>query len=121
MLEAVQFGQTEETIMDEQKGLSYFFLGLGVGVALGIVFAPKSGEETRALIKGKVDESSDLLRRRSEELSAQAREAAAGYVERGRTVVTRQREQLNAAVEAGRAAYREATQAASAGAEPTQS
>ena len=33
--------------MDEDKKLSYFCLGLGIGVAVGILFAPKSGEETR--------------------------------------------------------------------------
>ena len=31
--------------MSEGKGLSYFFLGLGVGVAVGIIFAPKSGRK----------------------------------------------------------------------------
>lgn len=90
--------------MEDDKKLSYFFLGLGLGVAVGILFAPKSGEETRGLIKGKANEGSDYLRRRSEEL----RETASEYVERGKTAVTRQRDNLTAAVEAGKAAYREA-------------
>ena len=39
--------------MDDSKGLSYFMLGLGIGVAVGIVFAPQSGEDTRGQIRSK--------------------------------------------------------------------
>jgi gas vesicle protein len=89
--------------MDDNKGLSYFLLGLGIGVAVGIVFAPLSGEETRARVRSKALEGGDYLRKRSEDL----RESAGELVDRGKTAVSRQREQLNAAVEAGRQAYRE--------------
>ena len=89
--------------MDDNKGLSYFLLGLGIGVAVGIVFAPMSGEETRARVRSRALEGGDYLRRRSEAL----RESASELVDRGTTAVGRQREQLNAAVEAGRQAYRE--------------
>jgi gas vesicle protein len=89
--------------MDDNKGLSYFLLGLGVGVAVGIVLAPASGQETRGRIRTKAVEGGDYLRRRSEDL----RESAVDLVDRGKTAVGRQREQLNAAVEAGRQAYRE--------------
>lgn len=89
--------------MDEEKRLSYFFLGLGIGVAVGILFAPKSGEETRGLIRSKAGESKDYLRRRSEEL----RDSASDILERSKTAVARQKDQLSAAVDAGRQAYRE--------------
>jgi gas vesicle protein len=90
--------------MDEDKKLSYFFLGVGIGVAVGLLFAPKSGEETRELIRSKAGEGKDYLKRRGEE----ARESANEWVERGRTAVSRQKEQLSAAMEAGKQAYREA-------------
>ena len=90
--------------MDEDKKLSYFFLGVGIGVAVGLLFAPKSGEETRDLIRSKADEGKEFLKRRSDE----ARESATEWVERGRTAVSRQKEQLSAAMEAGKQAYREA-------------
>lgn len=90
--------------MDDDKRLSYFFLGLGLGVAAGMLLAPKSGEETREFIKQKADEGADFLKRRSGDL----RETAAEYVDRGRTVISRQRDNLSAAVDAGKAAYREA-------------
>ena len=96
--------------MDEDKRLSYFFLGLGIGVAVGILFAPKSGEETRGLIKSKAGEGGEYLKRRGEEARTQAEEA----IERGKSAVQKQREQLNAAVEAGKQAYRETFQKPSA-------
>ncbi len=90
--------------MDEEKKLSYFFLGLGIGVAVGIVFAPKSGQETRDLIRSKADEGKEYLRRRTEEL----RESAGDIIDRGKGAMQRQRDQLSAAVEAGKQAYRDA-------------
>ncbi|MBM3739884.1 MAG: YtxH domain-containing protein [Acidobacteria bacterium] len=90
--------------MEEDKRLSYFFLGLGVGVAVGILFAPKSGEQTRDYIKTKAGEGTGYIKRRGEEL----RETAGEYAERGKGVLARQKETLASAVEAGKAAYREA-------------
>ncbi len=89
---------------EEGSKFSYFAFGLGLGIAVGVLFAPKSGEETRDFIRSKADESKDYIRRRSEELRTQANDA----VERGRTVVNRQRDNLSAAVEAGKQAYRDA-------------
>ncbi len=97
--------------MDEEKRLSYFFLGLGVGVAVGLLFAPKAGEETRGLLKAKSREGKDYLRRRSEDL----REQASEYADKGKAALRRQRESIANAVEAGKAAYRDAaTEPASA-------
>ncbi|MGH9675345.1 MAG: YtxH domain-containing protein [Bryobacteraceae bacterium] len=91
--------------MEDDKRFSYFFLGLGVGVAVGILFAPKSGTETRDMIRNKAEEGKDYIKRRGDEL----RDSATDLVEKGRSAVTRQKEQLSAAVEAGKQAYREAT------------
>jgi len=89
--------------MDDDKRFSYFFLGLGLGVALGVLFAPKSGEETREFLKDRADEGKDFLKRKSEELRDQAGE----LLDRGKQAVARQKDQLAAAVEAGKQAYRE--------------
>lgn len=97
--------------MDEEKRLSYFFLGLGIGVAVGILFAPKAGDETRGLIRDKAGEGKDYLRRRSSEL----RDTAAELVDRGKTVVAQQKDQVLAAVDAGKQAYREAVSSTPAG------
>ena len=89
--------------MDDNKGLSYFFLGLGVGVAVGMIFAPQAGAETRTRIRSRASEGGDYLRRRSSELA----DNASGLIEKGRTVVSRQRETLNSALDAGKQAYRD--------------
>ena len=95
--------------MDDDKRLSYFFFGLGIGVATGILFAPKAGEDTRRLIRDKAVDSKDYLRRRSEEFRDQASEAAESALERGRETLSRQRDSFSAALDAGRDAYREAS------------
>jgi gas vesicle protein len=89
--------------MDEDRKLSYFFLGVGVGVAVGLLFAPKSGEETREIIRSKAEEGKDYLRRRGEEW----KDSATDLVERVRTAINRQKDQLSSAVDAGNQAYRE--------------
>jgi gas vesicle protein len=90
--------------MDDDSKLSYFFLGLGLGVAAGVLFAPKSGSETREFIKSKAGESADYVKRRSENL----KETAAETIDRGKETLRRHKENLNAAVEAGKQAYRDA-------------
>jgi len=88
----------------EDNKISYFFLGLGLGVAVGLLFAPKSGAETRDLIMSKADESKEYLRRRGEQL----RDTAGDVLEKGKNVVQKQRDQLSSAIEAGKQAYRDA-------------
>lgn len=100
--------------MNEGK-MSYFFLGLGIGVAVGILFAPKSGEETRHLIRSKADEGTDYIKKRGEEFYTSAGEA----VGKGKQAVLRQKDHLSAAVDAGKQAYREAVTGSNP--EPSQS
>ena len=45
----------------DKNGLSAFLLGLGVGVGIGMLFAPKSGQETRDMIKNKANDSADYF------------------------------------------------------------
>ncbi len=90
--------------MEDDNKLSYFFLGLGLGVAVGVLFAPKSGEETREFLRSKANEGVDLAKRRASDLREQASEA----IERGKQTIQRHRDNLSAAVDAGKQAYREA-------------
>lgn len=84
--------------------LASFLLGVGIGVGLGLLFAPKSGEETRELLRGKADEGKEYLKRRGSEL----RDNASEIIERGKEAISRQKDTLAEAVEAGKQAYREA-------------
>lgn len=90
--------------MEDDNKLSYFFLGLGLGVAVGVLFAPKSGSETRELIRSKANEGADYVKRRGSELREQANEA----IGKGKQTIQRHKDNLSAAVEAGKQAYREA-------------
>jgi gas vesicle protein len=92
--------------MQDDNKFPYFFLGLGLGVAVGLLFAPKSGSETRELLLSKADEGKEYLKRQGEQLRSSAGDA----IERSKSALARQREQLSAAVEAGRQAYRESVE-----------
>ena len=90
--------------MEDDSKLGYFFLGIGVGVAVGLLFAPKAGDETRALIRDRATDGAEYLKKQGGEIRTQA----ADLVDKSRDSITRQREKLTSAVEAGRSAYREA-------------
>lgn len=80
-----------------------FLLGLGMGVGIGLLFAPRSGEETRDMLMSKADEGKDYLKRQTDDLKG----SASGIVDKGRDVINRQRDSLSDAIEAGKQAYRE--------------
>jgi len=87
----------------DKNGLSSFLLGLGVGVGIGMLFAPKSGAETREIIKNKAGESGDFLKQRSSEV----KQTASEWVDKGKEAINRQRDNLSDAMEAGKRAYRD--------------
>ncbi len=91
---------------DEGGGgkFAYFLAGLGIGSLVGILFAPRAGEETREMLGQRYDEGRDQILRRGREV----REQAEDYVDRGRRAVSRTRDNLQSAVDAGKQAYREA-------------
>ncbi len=101
--------------MEEKSGFGYFLLGLGIGVAAGILWAPRAGDETRQLLADKAGEGADYLKARTEDgkqyvlqQTETLKGSANDLLDKGRTTVTRQKENLSAAVEAGKQAYRDA-------------
>ena len=82
--------------------VSYFLVGLGVGALVGVLFAPKSGEETRKFLADKADEGRDYAQKKAREL----RERADDLIERGKETANRHKETITAAVEGARDAYR---------------
>jgi len=81
--------------------VSYFLVGLGIGSLLGILFAPKSGEETREYLSQKAKEGSEYAQKKARELM----ERAGDLVERGKEELTEVKEQITAAVDVGRETY----------------
>jgi gas vesicle protein len=92
-----------EVAMADNVGsrVTYFVVGLGVGALVGILFAPKSGEETREFLSKKADDGRDYAQRKAREL----RERADELIEHSKDVAVRKKDSLSAAVEAGREAY----------------
>ena len=76
---------------------SAFAIGLGVGAILGMMWAPQSGEETRALVREKAQDGIDEAVSQGKNVARKAQKAA-----------DKAREFVNDAVDAGQGAYREA-------------
>jgi gas vesicle protein len=102
--------------MSEDRGSSAsgvilsFMLGGLVGAALAVLFAPRSGEETRELLEGKLREGVERgrrLRDRAMEKGREVLDEASDYLDKQRESLEKRRDRLAAAVEAGRQAYRE--------------
>jgi len=93
--------------MSEQNGNGalWFLAGLGIGAVVGVLYAPRSGNETREALRSRAEEGREYVRGRARE----AREQASDWVDRGRDVLNQQKEQFRSAYEAGRQAYQEAT------------
>lgn len=116
---------------NKSYGLAWFLAGLGVGALVGILYAPKSGRETREDLLTGAREGSDYLRTKTREaaenvsaLVDKSKEQVGEYVdlgreavdrgraqweefvERGKNLVSEQTGRVSAAVEAGREAYK---------------
>jgi gas vesicle protein len=91
---------------DSSNSFMWFLAGLGFGALLGVLYAPRSGRETREAIRNTAQEGSDYLRNRGRE----ARETVSQWVDRGKDVVNQKKDQINAAIDATRQAYREASE-----------
>ena len=96
---------------ENNNSFLWFLAGLGIGAAAGVLYAPRSGDETREALRARAEEGREFVRERGR----QAREQAAGWVDRGREALNQQKEQFRSAYEAGRQAYQEATASEASG------
>jgi gas vesicle protein len=121
---------------DEKQGgnLGWFLLGLGVGAAVGVLYAPKAGSETRDELLEQARERTEYVKHKSRKAADQmgdliesgkghvheyvdkgkhaverGREQWDAVVDRGRHLVSEQADRVNAAVDAGKHAYKATT------------
>jgi gas vesicle protein len=87
------------------SSLVWFLAGLGLGALAGVLYAPRSGSETREALRSRAEEGKEFMKHRAREM----REQAADWADRGRDVVGQKKEQFRTAYEAGRQAYHETT------------
>jgi gas vesicle protein len=94
--------------------LLYFLIGGFVGASVALLFAPKSGEETRQLIGDRYRTGADNVTKRVQagrEYVTSTRQNLGDKfsetVDKGKEIVTKQKEQISTAIEAGKRAYQE--------------
>jgi gas vesicle protein len=88
----------------DKNGFSSFLLGLGVGIGIGMLFAPKSGADTRQLLKDKSGEGADYIKQRGTEM----KDSASDLLNKGKEALNKQKDTIADAMEAGKQAYRDA-------------
>jgi gas vesicle protein len=112
------------------SGFGWFLAGLGIGALVGVLYAPKSGKETRDdLVAGALDARDKAQQyygqgiETAQQLAEQGKQAAQEYVDKGREyydkgrtqwteyvdkgkdLVQGQKEKVASAIEAGKQAY----------------
>lgn len=92
---------SEENNGGSQVG--FFLAGLGIGAVVALLFAPRSGKETRDMILQKAEDGADFVKTKGDEIRKQAEDA----VEKGKDLVNKQKDLLSAALEAGKQAYQD--------------
>lgn len=86
---------------DSSNSFMWFLAGLGFGALLGVLYAPRSGRETREAILTSAQEGKDYIKKQGRE----AREAVGDWVERGKDAFNRQKDHISSAIEEGRKAF----------------
>ena len=99
--------------------MMFFLFGGMIGATVALLFAPRSGEETREFISSRVREGCDAvgegLRHTSERLTHakhQIEDEARDLLAKGKRRVNREKELISAAIEAGKQAYKEERESA---------
>jgi len=71
--------------MSDRDGNTFvwFLAGLGIGAVVGVLYAPRPGEETRDVLLSKAQEGKERVRSQARK----AREQAEDWMDRGRDVV----------------------------------
>jgi len=89
--------------------LIYLGAGCGIGLVLGALFAPQSGEQTRHDLTNKVDDLTHKVQEKiqSSGISNTAAQTWSNVVEKGKNVANIGRQRLNESIEAGRRKFNE--------------
>lgn len=97
---------------DDRSGASgiilSFLMGGLAGAALALLYAPRSGRETREQLSERLRDSAERGREIKDRVVSKGRQAiddAGDYIERQRGALGSQRERLTSALDAGRQAY----------------
>ena len=78
-----------------------FFIGGIIGAGVALLTAPKTGQETRKMIRDFAEDTRD----KAEDYVGQVKEKAVDYMEKGKEFLDNQKSVILKAVEAGKEAY----------------
>ena len=84
------FGEKAAIPQGMDGRISAFLLGIGLGMGLGVILAPKSGQETRDALGTRAREAADYVSQRGAEVA----DRAADLTERGERVLRGHKEKL---------------------------
>jgi len=94
---------------NDSNSIGWFLAGLGLGALVGVLYAPKSGRETRETILQSAQEGREYINNRGQQFKGQVDT----FVQKGKETINRSKDQITSAVEAGRQAYRDAVESKS--------
>ena len=84
-----------------RKVVCSFFIGGLIGAGVALLTAPKTGEETRRMIK----ELAGDVKEKAEDYMGQVKGTATSYVEQGKDFLEKEKNVITKVVEAGKEAY----------------
>jgi gas vesicle protein len=89
--------------------LIYLGAGCGIGLVLGLLFAPQSGREIRETLTSKVDDLTNKVQEKVQQsgIGETAGQTWRSMVEKGKNIAEISRSRLNESVEAGRRKFSE--------------
>jgi len=87
------------------KVVCSFFVGGLIGAGVALLVAPKTGEETRRMIK----ELAEEVKEKAEAYVDQAKGTAKIYVEKGKDFIEKEKSLITKTMEAGKEAYKNET------------
>jgi gas vesicle protein len=80
---------------------NYFLMGLGIGSLIGVLFAPRSGEQTRKYVVKSASDGNELARKKVREL----RDRAEDTVAHGKELIAQTEGRIAAAIDIGLKTY----------------
>jgi gas vesicle protein len=86
-------------------GVLWFLAGMGIGAAVGLLYAPKPGDATRQQVREAAEQGSEIVK----DSVQKVREQAGTLADKGRDYLSSQKDEIRSAVDAGRQAYRQAS------------
>jgi gas vesicle protein len=89
--------------------LIYLGAGCGIGLVLGALFAPQSGEQTRHDLTSRVDDLTHKVQEKiqSSGIGDTAAQTWSNVVEKGKNVASIGKQRLNESIEAGKRKFNE--------------